>query len=52
MNDNYGYSQTPLDKGITKALIIELFQGKGYHKVERIREKVKETFFARGGIGM
>ena len=49
MDNNYGYDQTPLDKGITRALIIELFQGEGYHKLEEIREKVKETFFARGG---
>lgn len=49
MNNNYGYDRTPLDKGITRALIIELFQGKGYHKVDEIREQVKDTFFARGG---
>ena len=49
MNNNYGYDQTSLNKGITRHLIIELFQGKGYHEVDKIREKVKETFFAKGG---
>lgn len=49
MNNNYRYNQTPLDKGITRTLIIKLFEGKGYHKSDKIREKVKETFFARGG---
>ena len=49
MNNDYGYHQTPLDKGITRALIIKLFQGEGYFKLENIRKKVKETFFAGGG---